>query len=55
MGRIKTSLSVSAHSLIATYCRFGNFRVKKLSYDKFSCKKIFVGMTPYRIIVNIAR
>ena len=28
------------------YRRSGNFRVKKLSYDKFSCKKIFVGTTP---------
>ena len=37
------------------YRRSGNFRVKKLSYDKFSCKNIFVGTTPYRIIVNSAR
>ena len=32
----------------------GNLHVKKLSYDKFSCKKIFVGTTPYRISVNSA-
>ena len=37
------------------YRRSGNFRVKKLLYDKFSRKKIFVGKTPYRIIVNSAR
>ena len=36
------------------YSRSGNFRVKKLSYDKFSCKEIFVGTTPYRISVNSA-
>ena len=30
--------------------RSGNFRVKKLSYDKFSCKHFFVGTTPYRIV-----
>ena len=36
------------------YRRSGNFRVKKLSYDKFSCKKIFVGTTPYRISDNSA-
>ena len=34
------------------YRRSGNFRVRKLSYDKFSCKNIFVGTTPYRISVN---
>ena len=27
------------------YCRSGNFRAKKLSYDKFSCKKNFIGTT----------
>ena len=27
-------------SLNSLYCRAGNFHVKKLSYDKFSCKKI---------------
>ena len=32
----------------------GNFRKKKLSYDKFSCKKFFVGTTSYRISVNSA-
>ena len=37
------------------YHRSGNFRVKKLSYDKFSCKKIFEGMTPYHISVNSVR
>ena len=37
------------------YRRSGNFRVKKLSYDKFLCKKIFVGMTPFRISINSAR
>ena len=36
------------------YCRSGNFRVKKLLYDKFSCKKIFVGTTPYHISINSA-
>ena len=34
------------------YRRSGNFCVKKLLYDKFSCKKIFVGMTPYRVSTN---
>ena len=37
------------------YRRSGNFHAKKLSYDKFSSKKIFVGMTPYRISINSAR
>ena len=37
------------------YRRSGNFRVRKLLYDKFSCKKFFVGTTPYRISVNSAR
>ena len=37
------------------YRRSGNFRVKKLSYDKFSCKKIFVGTTPYRISISSVR
>ena len=37
-----------------SYRRSGNFRVKKLSYDKFSCKKMFVGTTPYRISINSA-
>ena len=37
-----------------TYRRSGNFRVKKLSYDKYSCKKNFVGTTPYRISVSSA-
>ena len=36
------------------YRRSGNFRIKKLSYDKFSCKEIFVGTTPYRVSVNSA-
>ena len=31
------------------YLRSGNFRVKKLSYDKFSCEEIFVGMTPCHV------
>ena len=39
------------HTLL-NYRRSGNFRVQKLSYDKFSCKNIFVGTTPYRISVN---
>ena len=34
------------------YHRSSNFRVQKLSYDKFSCKKIFVGTIPYRVSVN---
>ena len=34
------------------YHRSGNFYVKKLSYDKFSCKKISVETTPYHISVN---
>ena len=38
----------------STYCRSGNFRVQKLSYDKFSCKNIFIGTTPYSISVNSA-
>ena len=33
-----------------TYRRSRNFHVKKLSYDKFSCKNFFVGTTPYREI-----
>ena len=37
-----------------TYRRSGNFRVKKLLYDKFACKKIFVGTTSYRISINSA-
>ena len=36
------------------YRRSENFCVKKLSYDKFLCKKIFVGTIPYRISVNSA-
>ena len=36
------------------YHRFGNFCVKKLSYEKFSCKKFFVGTTPYCTSVNSA-
>ena len=36
------------------YRRSGNFRVKKLSYDKFSCKFFFVGTTPFCISVNSA-
>ena len=36
------------------YRRSGNFRVKKLSYNKFSCKKFFAGTTPYRININSA-
>ena len=35
------------------YRRSGNFRVKKLWYDKVSCKKIFIGTTPYRVSTNI--
>ena len=38
--------------MILLYHRSGNFCVKKLSYDKFSYKKMFVRMTPYRISVN---
>ena len=36
------------------YRRSGNFRVKKLPYNKFSCKKFFVGSTPYHVSVNSA-
>ena len=36
---------------IVNYRRSGNFCVKKLSYDKLSCKEIFVGTTPYRIVI----
>ena len=28
---------------------------KKLSYEKFSCKKIFIGTTPYCVSVNSAQ
>ena len=35
---------------IKKYRRSGNFRVKKLSYDKFSCKKNFVETTPSLIV-----
>ena len=34
------------------YCRSGNSCVKKLSYDKLSCKKSSVGTTPYHISAN---
>ena len=34
------------------YCRSGNYHVKKLSYDKFSCKIFFIGTTPDRVSVN---
>ena len=34
------------------YRRCGKFHLKKLSYDKFSCKIIFVGTTPYHVKVN---
>ena len=37
------------------YHRVGNFHVKKLSYDKFLCKKIFVGTTFYHVNVNSAQ
>ena len=43
---------VEMRQFVYTVYRSGNFRVKKLSYDKFSCKKIFVGTTPYCISVN---
>ena len=39
--------------LLVIYHRSRNFRGKKLSYDKFSCKRNFVGMTPYRISVKL--
>ena len=44
----------SIYDCICNYRRSGKFHVKKLSYDKFSCKKIFIGTTPYRISVNSA-
>ena len=58
-----THTYIHAHHATATlvlqlthvYCRSGNFRVEKLSYDKFSCKKNFIGTTPYRISINSAR
>ena len=42
------------YSIQNTYRRSGNFRAKKLTYNKFSCKKIFIGTTPYRVSVNSA-
>ena len=47
--------SITKSSYCVLYRRSGNFRVKKLSYDKFLCKKIFIGMIPYCIIVNSVR
>ncbi len=35
--------------------RSGNFHVRKLSYDKLSYRKIFVGMAPYHVNVNSVR
>ena len=32
---------------VSIYHRSRNFRVKKLLYDKYLCKKIFVGTTPF--------
>ena len=40
--------------IVLIYRRSGNFRIKKLSYNKYSCKKFFVGTTPYRISVSSA-
>ena len=37
-----------------TVRRPGYFHVKKLSYDKFLCLKVFVGMTPYLANINDA-
>ena len=34
------------------YRRSGNFHAKELLYDKFSCRKFFIGMTPYYVNVN---
>ena len=31
------------------YCKSRNFHIMKLSLEKFSCKNIFIGMTPYHI------
>ena len=53
----KASATKDVHYSFAvcySYRRSGNFRVQKLSYDKFSCKNIFVETTPYRISVNSA-
>ena len=36
------------------YRRSGNFCVKELLNDKFLCKEIFVGTTPYRVSVTSA-
>ena len=36
------------------YRRSGNFCVRKLSYDKFLCRKFFVGTTPYYVNINSA-
>ena len=36
----------------SSYRRYGNFCVRKLLYDKFSCWKFFVGTTPYHVNVN---
>ena len=55
----KKSVTVSSQRILLLLCikyhRSGIFRVKKLLYDKFSCKKIFVGTTPYHISVNSTR
>ena len=45
------SVPLCGASSDSNYRRSGNFRVKKLSYDKL---KFFVGMTPYLISVNSA-
>ena len=39
-------------SILVIYRRSGNFRVKKLSYNILTCRKVFVGTTPYCVSVN---
>ena len=55
---LSTLCPVLGHSQLGMslelYRRSGNFRVKKLSYDKFSCKNFFVGTTFYHVNVNSA-
>ena len=49
--QIYTSVSWCVATCNGKYRRSGYFCVKKLSYDKFLCKKFFVGMTLYRVSV----
>ena len=49
-GEVRTSVCLCVcmpvSMAVSIYRRSGNFRVKKLSYDKFSCKKFFCRNDP---------